>query len=225
MRRLPGIVSVVVLAAGAAWAAPSATAATTDGGAWSLDEASGLKAFDSSGNGNDGTVRGGVVQGLPGRVGTAYSFDAPGSWVEVPNAPSLNPGTRNFTMSASVKVGVVPGTGVTYDIIRKGLAGTKTGEFKLEIIKGGLLKCTAKDSARLLGAITFPRVNVANGQWHDIGCARTGSTWQVILDGTVKSKSVAFGSISNTKSLAIGSKYGNDDGTPGLVDEVRLSIG
>ncbi len=223
MRRFLGM-AVVVISSMGVWLAPPAAAATA-GGTWHLDESSGSFVQDSSGNGNNGTVRGRVALGLPGRVGGAFSFATPGSWVEVPSSASLNPGTSNFTMSASVYIGVVPGTGETYDIIRKGLAGTRTGEFKLEIVKGGLLRCTAKDSARVRGVITFPKVNVANGQWHEVGCARTGSMWRVILDGKVRSKTVAFGSIGNSKSLAIGSKYGNDDGTPGLVDEVQLSIG
>jgi hypothetical protein len=217
----------VACAAGLAAAATApADAATPPGAMWHLDETSpGAEALDSSGNANHGTLRGDVVTGLAGHLGTAYSFETPGAWVEVPTHATLNPGTRNFAFSAWVNFSVAPGTGVTYDIVRKGLSATAGGEYKLEIINGGRVKCEAKDSARRRVVITGPRVSLADSQWHQIGCARVGSSWRVIIDGKVKSKSVTLGSVSNSKSLSIGSKYGQEDGTPGLVDQVQLTIG
>lgn len=202
-----------------------ATGAVPGGAMWELDETTGTQAGDSSGNGNHGTLRGAVTVGLTGHQGTAYSFRADGSWVEVPSSVTLNPGADDFGFSAWVNLTRAPGKGVTYDIIRKGLAATPGGEFKLEIISGGRARCTAKDAARSTAGITGPKVNLADARWHHVGCARVGSSWQVIIDGKIRSKAVTLGSISNTKALSIGSKYGNEDGTPGLVDEVRLSIG
>lgn len=227
LARLAGPAIAVLSAAGLAAAATQpAVAATPPGAIWHLDETTpGAQAIDSSGNGNHGTLHGDVVIGQTGRLGTAYSFETPGAWVEVPSSTSLNPGKRNFAFSASVNFTVAPGPGVTYDIIRKGLSATSGGEYKLEIVNGGRVKCETKDSARRRIVITGPNVSLADGTWHQVGCARVGSSWQVIIDGKVKSKTVTLGSVSNTKTLAIGSKYGQDDGTPGLVDEVRVTIG
>lgn len=70
------------------------------------------------------------------------------------------------------------------------------------------------------------RNRLGDGTWHQVGCRLTGNTWQVVVDGVVKgSSTVAFGSIGNTKSLSIGSKYGLEDGFPGRIDSVRLDIG
>ena len=88
--------------------APGATAAPIDGGAWHLDEVSGSVAVDSSGNGNDGTIRGRAVLGLPGHEGSGYSFASAGSWIEVPSTGSLNPGTSNFSDSAWVSFTEAP---------------------------------------------------------------------------------------------------------------------
>lgn len=206
-------------------AAPAASAASTAGGFWHLDETSGSVAGDVSDNGNDGRIRGDVDLGLPGYLGTAYSFAADGSWIEVPTTDSLNPGAEDFSVLAWVKVDDAPGKGETYDIVRKGLAGTKGGEFKLEIVKNGLVRCTAKDSVRHRGAITGPRGDIADGRWHLVGCAREGSAWRVMVDGRTRSRDAGLGSISNTKSLSIGSKYGQQDAMPGLIDEVQLTIG
>jgi hypothetical protein len=223
MRTLLGMSTAAIFAVGV-WAAPAASAATT-GGAWDLDELSGTVAADSSGSGNNGTILGPVQRGVPGHTGTGFSFAAPGSWVEVKSKASLNPGKSSFSFSAWVNFSRAPASGETYDVIRKGLSATAGGEYKLEIISGGRAKCEAKDVARVRGVMTFPKLNLADGQWHQVGCARTATGWSVIVDGKVKTKAIVFGSIGNTKSLSIGSNYGKEDFNPGVVDEVRLSIG
>lgn len=202
----------------------SATATAAQGW-WHFDELSGSTAVDSSGAGNNGTLRGRVGLGQEGYAGTSYSFTTAGSWVEVPNAASLNPGARDFSFSAWINISQAPAKSVTYDIVRKGVTTTSGGEFKLEIVPGGRAKCTAKDGSGKRGSIVGPSTNLADNRWHQVGCARVGSAWRVLVDGTVRSTTAGLGSISNTKSLSIGSKYGREDATPGRVDEVVLSIG
>lgn len=208
-----------------AMTAQSATATAAQQGLWHFDERTGSTAVDSSGAGNDARLRGGVGLGKAGYAGTAFSFTTAGSWVEVPAATSLNPGVRDFSFSAWINISQAPAKSVTYDIVRKGLTTTSGGEFKLEIVPGGRARCIAKDGAGRRGSILGPSTNLADSRWHQVGCARVGSAWRVVVDGTVRSTTAALGSISNTKSLSIGSKYGREDATPGLVDEVVLSIG
>lgn len=204
---------------------PAASAAGS-GSRWNFEETSGTVAMDSSGLANHGTIHAASL-GAAGYEGKAFAFSARNPWVEVPDAASLNPGTRDFSFSAWVNFSTAPGSGETYDIVRKGLSTTSGGEFKLEITPGARPKCLAKDSTRLRGVAKAPtRVNLADGSWHNVGCRLTGSTWQVVVDGTVqRSSTVAFGSISNTKSLSIGSKYGLEDGLPGRIDSVQVNIG
>jgi len=203
--------------------APDASAAT-GGGSWQLDETSGSVAGDSSGNGNDGTVRGGVVMGVPGHTGTAFDFHSPGSWVEVPSSDSLNPGTGDFTVSAWVSADTTPGSGQSYEVVRKGLSGTDGGEFDLQIGNHGYARCIAKDSSGDLESVRGPAIKVTDGHWHFLACTRTDSTWAVTVDGTTVSTNADLGSIGNTKSLAIGSRYGNGHNVPGAVDDVELSF-
>jgi len=54
-------------------------------GYWKLDGTSGV-VVDSSGNGNDGTVNGGVSRGVDGEFGNAFSFDGVDGFVEVGDA-------------------------------------------------------------------------------------------------------------------------------------------
>ena len=216
-------VGCATLALTTALASP-ASAAGDIRGLWHFDETSGSVAADSSGNGNEGRIIN-TTLGAPGHLGTAFDFDGRTSRVEVANDSSLNPGTSDFEVTAWVNFTDAPGSGETYDVFRKGLSGTSGGEFKLEIYTGGRAKCTAKDSTKRLGVVAGPTTNLANGQWHKVGCKLIGSTWSVIVDSTVKSTSVPFGSISNSKSVSIGSKYGQEDWFHGRIDEVQLSIG
>ncbi|MGH3471985.1 MAG: LamG-like jellyroll fold domain-containing protein, partial [Nocardioidaceae bacterium] len=157
--------------------------------------------------------------------GTAYSFVPEGSWVEIPSSDSLNPGTRDFSFSAWIKVSQAPTADQTYDAVRKGLTTTKTGDFKFEMSKGGKVRCIAKDSARHAASVYGPVRNYADGSWHYFTCARTGSSWSITIDGITRSKLGSLGSISNGSALSIGSKYGDQDDVVGLLDEVQFTIG
>jgi hypothetical protein len=219
------ILTIALGATAPAVSAISAHAAVTPGGLWHLDETSGQVATDASGAHNDGTLHGGVVIGVAGVSGTAYDFSKDGSWVEVPSSSSLNPGGDDFSVSAWVNLEVAPVKGTTYDIVRKGTVKSAGGEFKLEIIKNGYARCTARDADRNTVRVNSPRINLANGQWHQVTCVRSGSSWKIVTDGRTRSKTVSLGSVSNVVSLSIGSKYGNEDGTPGRVDEVQVTTG
>jgi hypothetical protein len=180
---------------------------------------------DSSAYGNDGIKQGAPTTGLPGHRGTSYSFGTPGSWIDVPSTDALNPGTRNFAMSAWLKFRSAPTGHGTIDIIRKGLSFTRTGEYKLEIIYGGVIRCTTKDVQGREYRISSWGRPVTDGRWHEVSCARTDRSWTVRVDGWSRSKLVRLGAVSNTMPLSIGSKYGLQDAHPGRVDEVRLRVG
>jgi len=62
---------------------------------WRFDEGSGTTAVDSSGNGNDGTLRGGA-QWVAGQLGGAIQFNGTDSYVAAPHIP-LN--SQSFTIA------------------------------------------------------------------------------------------------------------------------------
>ena len=55
--------------------------------------------------------------------------------VVVPDSPTLNPGTADFSFSVQVQTSVVPDVGKDYDLMRKGNVGTKGGEYKIEMTR------------------------------------------------------------------------------------------
>jgi hypothetical protein len=180
---------------------------------------------DSSSRGNDGIMMGDTVRGVPGHQGTAYAFDDLGSWVEIPSDPSLNPEGRDFVISAWVSFPHAPQSHDTFDIIRKGLSFTPSGMYKLELVSNGRARCTAKDATRRKARITSPQTGLADGGWHQVGCARVGATWSVVVDGVATVKNVALGAIANDMELSIGSKYGREDVPHGAADDVVLAVG
>ena len=72
-------------------------------GWWRFDEGSGNIAYDSSGNGNDGTFNG-DPQWMPGHFDYALEFDGSGDWLDCGEDPSFQI-TDAVTVSAWIKVG------------------------------------------------------------------------------------------------------------------------
>lgn len=182
-----------------------------------------LEAADSSGNGHDGMIQGRVRLGLPGHDGSAYSFAARGSWIRVPSTPALNPGPDAFLLSAWVNLTEAPGGTETFDVIRKGVGFTRSGEFKLEVMGTGQIRCSAKDASRNLVKV-FSENAVVDGTWHWVGCARAGRAWLALVDDDVTSELDELGAVRNTVALSIGSKYGMEDRPAGRIDDVELRI-
>jgi concanavalin A-like lectin/glucanase superfamily protein len=180
-------------------------------------------AADASGNGHDGIIQGPAMLGRPGHDGTAFSFAEKGSWVMVPSSPGLNAGTSDFLVSVWLRVQAnPPDVGETYDIVRKGIAYTVPGEYRLELLGNGAVSCRARDAAGTLAEVTSKQRLVES--WHRIGCARTGRQWSVLVDDVTETETVDLGAVSNTVALSIGSKYGQEDRPLGLVDDVKLII-
>ena len=193
----------------------------------SVGEMATVSTADVTGNGHNGIIQGPVELGLPGHddEGTSFSFAEKGSWVMVPSSAALNAGTSDFLVSVWLKVEAnPPDTGETYDVVRKGIAYTVPGEYRLELLGSGAVACSARDAANTLADVTSDQRLVGDGSWHQIGCARTGNQWSVIVDGKVTSDTVELGAVSNTVALSIGSKYGQEDRPLGLVDDVKLII-
>ena len=190
-------------------------------------EVEGLTTFvaaDATGHGHAGIIQGPVQRGQPGHDGSAFSFAERGAWIMVPSSPQLNAGTSNFLVTVWVQVESSVDAGETYDIVRKGIAYTVPGEFKLELLGSGQVRCTAKDNANRSAQVTSELTLSPGGGWHKIGCARTGRHWSVLVDDLISSVAVDLGGVSNSVALSIGSKYGLEDRPLGLIDDVKLMI-
>ena len=183
---------------------------------------------DSSGNGNNGTTT--AITSVPGTAGRGYHFNGQNSVAVVPDSASLNPGTQNFRVTLRARFTVVPSAAVgDYDLIRKGLAGTIGGEWKMEILPAagntvGNAFCHFQDAATVKADARSTR-NLADGAWHTIACVKTASAVKVVVDGVTTSVPAQLGSISNNKAMGIGAKVEGGDQYLGDLDEVNIQVG
>jgi hypothetical protein len=206
--------------------APSNSASATTPSAplaalWHMDETSGTAMTDSSGNSNNGTLHN-VTLGAAGVSGTGYGFGGSTvkSYVSVPDAPSLNPGSASIDISLYLKTTSLPTSG-DYDLVRKGTFDST--EYKIELLQSGAITCVFRGTSANRNATGGSGLN--NGAWHHIECIKTASQVQLVIDGTVvKTSTGTVGSISNTLSVNIGA-YPGSDWYKGTLDEVSIAFG
>jgi chitodextrinase len=197
---------------------------------WHMDETSGTVANDALGAHN-GTLQA-VLVNQPGFVGRSYAFtgSANKSAMTVPDAPALNPGTANISITIHVQFTQLPSSG-DYDILRKGAAtinGQRGTEYKLELLPTGQAYCELRGTigtVKLTGAS-----NLADGAWHTIVCSRTGiSSMSLQVDqGTVltASASTSIGSIASSLPFFVGGSLNPvQDFYRGQIDEVTYASG
>jgi hypothetical protein len=197
--------------------AQQAFAATTVA-LWHMDELSGSTMRDSA-RSHSGTLHS-VKLGQPGYQLFAYGFTG-SSYVSVPSASDLNPGSANVTITIHLKTTQAPSS-PDWDLIRKGLYTTSGGEWKMEYQPSGQASCGFKGSSHYGELIAGPRLN--NGQWHTVQCVKTASQIKLVVDGQTYSKTVTIGSISNSSSLVIGARPGSEY-FRGSLDEASVQIG
>jgi hypothetical protein len=207
-----GAVAFLSLNAAPASAANASTAAATPDyrAHWMLDEMGGGTALDSSGNHNDGNALNTYGDG------SGYTFNGSNSRVIVPNALTLNDTAGNFSWGVTLSMTKLPlPSGETYDILRKGIAGGKGGDYKLEIWNAGgrakarcvfnsILPNGKRSNLALMGSSS-----VADGRPHVITCTKTSNTLAVTVDSlkpVSKTSSAGLGSVSNTYDVALGAK-------------------
>lgn len=204
---------MVVLAGAFSLAVPHAAAGAAPSyrAHWSLDEVGGTTAFDSSGNGNNGTSFNVVGDG------SGYTFDGTDSRVVVPTSGSLNPGAADFSWGVTLSMTAPPSpVGETYDVLRKGLVTNKGGDYKIEVknVKGKALpRCVAKtirpDGTKVLASIQGAARSLADGQPHVVTCFKTATGIRLTVDALApraKTYTGGLGSVSNTADLALGAK-------------------
>ena len=185
---------------------------------WHMDETSGTVMTDSIG-GHNGTLHG-VGLGAPGFAGTAYQFSG-SSFVSVPSAAALNPGSASITITIHLNATAAPAT-PDWDLIRKGLFTSAGGEYKVEYQPSGQASCGFIGSAGSSELIAGPALN--DGRWHTVQCVKTASAIRLVVDGRSFSKAATVGSISNSADVAIGARP-DSEFFRGLLDEASIAVG
>ena len=153
-------------------------------GWWRLDEGTGTTAFDSSGNGNDGTILGNP-QWVPGMIGGALDFDGDGDYVDCGNDPIFDI-TEEVTLAIWVNANDI-GNGAHNCWLGKGdnayaIKHQSTNQYEFFIYDGTWTSVHAPiDSAHLY-------------TWHHFAGTYDGLELKIFVDG-VAAETLAYESM------------------------------
>ncbi|BCY04968.1 LamG-like jellyroll fold domain-containing protein [Actinoplanes sp. L3-i22] len=181
---------------------------------------------------------GGTLRLVPGGTGLAVAYpdrcnlpkerECPRAILEGQRDDSLNPGRRPLRYGASVLMthgDLADGA----NVVQKGYSVGGVSQFKLQVDhKQGHPSCViAGNRARIYRA--EPRMDVADGRWHDLECSRTSDRLTLLVDGR-PCAAVTIPpalSIANAEPLRIGGKGPglSNDQFAGEIDNVFVDIG
>jgi uncharacterized protein (TIGR03437 family) len=173
-------------------------------GWWRLDETDYTAAYDSSGNGNTGTLTG-TFSRVPGQMGNAVSFGGTSRISNNAPAPANFPaGAGSRTMAAWIRI---PARVTSTAII------LYHGDFSMQVVSGGLLQAAITGITR-----------VDDGNWHHVAAVYSGpgGNFSLYVDGQLDQTAV----IRDANTMAggswrIGQDFAGQLGFPGAIDEVR----
>ncbi len=180
---------------------------------WTLNEATGTIAYDSSGNSNTGTVSGSSWNWTSGIFGSAIYFGG-GDQVAVSNSTSLNP-VQGITVSAWVNADN------WFNFPRILEKGQSDNQYALFVNPSGQLAFAVYGVTNGTALTTPP----SEGLWHQISGTYDGSLISLYIDGQVVTQQTASGQMPITADpLAIGFRPGASVlyNFSGVIDDVRL---
>ncbi|MCW4044791.1 MAG: PKD domain-containing protein [Candidatus Bathyarchaeota archaeon] len=207
-----------------AFIAPAAASDSGLVGYWSFNEGSGSVAHDSSGNGNDGTLKNFATNPwATGRIGGGLAFDGYG-YVDVGNQPELKP-TTALTVEAWVKYDVLFSDTKGHAIISQGEYYESTG-FMIYQSTGypynrvQFFICTT--NGKYIG---FSSATLSEGTWYHLAMTYDGSKLRLYINGDLDKELSVTGLIDwyPNYNLLLGSTYTAEGAKfKGILDEVRI---
>ena len=183
-------------------------------GYWKFDEGSVLTAYDSSGQGNTGTLQNNMAttSWVAGKSGSALSFDGVNDYVNVPDSNSLDL-TTAITVSAWISLNSV------------------ASQPRI-VFKNSAYQFTIDTDKTIMVAIgnTVPgwawidsNETINLNEWTSLAFTYDSSNIKIYKNGKLVNTTSGSGAIStNTNILEIGSCIGCSIYTNGLIDDVRI---
>lgn len=196
-------------------------------GSWSFDEGAGATVYDSSGNGNNGTLMNAPVWSA-GAYGLALTFNGADCYVEMSNSSILN--SSNFTIEAWIYLNAdVNNTqarivskqenaskSYSFGIFGKGYGGSTGNQLLLSIGNGttwwNFLSTT----------------HLSNQTWYHVAGTQEGTTSKIYINGQLdKNGTTLTQTTNNTGVLTIGCQKQTAPSYiafffNGTIDEVRI---
>lgn len=169
----------------------------------------------------------GLAVQYPSRCTLARERECPRAILQGFRDDNLNPGMRPMQYGASIRMmhsDLADGA----NVFQKGYSVGGGSQFKLQVDHDqGHPSCVIAGHTRIYRA--EPRIDVADGKWHTLTCARTANRLTLAVDGSERaSVPVPHNlAIANAEPLRVGGKgagKGNDQ-YAGQIDNVFLIIG
>jgi hypothetical protein len=181
---------------------------------------------------DNGTLQGGATATSAGKVAQCFSFDGVAGYVQIPNAPALNPATFTvefwvlFTSLDSPASGNSP-AGEQYLVFKQ---NTRTGDFEgiyvgKERGPGGDIFVTTVTSAAGVPAEVDSTNSIIIGTWYHVAAARGSNYLQLYVNGQlIGQTNVSFPQDYGTLPLYFGTSGQSywDHKLAGKLDEVAL---
>ena len=219
---LATFVAIILLLSHGAYAINIPTANLV--GEWKFEN----NVLDTSGNNNNGINNGATF--VPGKIGTALSFDGVSNVVSVPNSPTLNFGTSDsFSISLWMKSTQSGGGDAGFGLIvdkRRNNDGIYQG-YSIEDNSGLLIGRIRDASAN--DVPVFSTTNVNDGKFHHIVYVvdRSTQTSKLYVDKTLQAtaSTSSVGSIDSSVNLLFGGQDPPNtqiDFYSGVLDQVRI---
>jgi fibronectin type 3 domain-containing protein len=187
------------------------TAAAVLQGRWKFDEGAGTLTADSSGNGNDGTLIGGVSW-TAGKSGSAVSLDGVDDYVSV-IANGMPAANAAQSISWWMNYAAVPGgnqcvIGLTNDAASSAVqCGFRGGQVSVWNFGGTVLVQALAPSV---------------GTWHHVAYTFNGVTHRLYIDGIEVNTSIVAAQTAVPDNLEFGRWSGGSEYFAGLLDEVQV---
>jgi hypothetical protein len=189
------------------------------GGIWYFDEGTGTSVADASGNGNTGTLTGGVTW-APGINGTALSFDGTGR-VTVADDTSLD-----ITDAITIAAWISPSRRATQRVLTKALYDTTDG-FEIGLSNSNRTafvrfnQGSSRNTYRANAVTTYP---TDGSTWMHVAGTYDGSDIRFYINGVLETTVPAPGLVigGNTLPLVFGAENDGTDGFSGAIDEVYI---
>ena len=185
---------------------------------WSFDDGSGTSAFDSSGNGNDGTVAGNA-EWVDGQLGGALQFDGAGARVVAANIPFDN---RSFSVMMWVNAVLYTGEQVVFST---GLTGSNDtdmhfrlgGEGSGNVPPGGVRMGFYNNDLDTAGGIIEENTWYHITFWYDF----ENQNRRIYVDGVMEAEGTANPYLGTTGDTVIGA-WGTGQWFRGIIDDVQV---
>ena len=188
-------------------------------GLWHFDEESGITAYDSSGNGNNGDLMG-DTSWTSGKFGNALYFDGDGDYVQLPASNTIL-NTDTFTIEAWFKTSVNhPAYGGTEGRIVN-LARDNVGfsAVALYVEKDNIAVCyrTTTEFKHLKYEVYYH-----DSVWHHIAVTRDANTYKLYYDGLLVASQTDTFYDFGISAAYIATFNSSERFFQGTIDEVRI---